>query len=199
MHIFDFDGTIVDCWNRYYNVFVLLNGLNNSLISFSDYKNAKLEFEKDELVANHFRITLNEDYFEKKSILLESIDLLKYDTLIVEKEELIHFFSINNSIILTKRNNASSFYDQLDILGLNKLIDKCYIVNGNQNKLDYFKNKFIDSSNCIYGDSFEEYRFSELISNKVYMVKSGLKDVTKYKHKDNVYIIDDIGKIINQI
>ena len=199
MHIFDFDGTIVDCWNRYYKVFVLLNGLDTTLISLFDYKNAKLEFENDEIVADHLNIELSKDYFAKKKILLESIDLLKLDTLIVGKEELLHFFNTNNSIILTKRKNISAFYNQLDLLGLNILKEKSFVVNDIENKLDYFKNKFSDLSNYVYGDSFEDYRFSDSMNNKVYMVKSGLRDVTKFKHKDNVFIIDNIVKIIKDI
>ena len=110
MHIFDFDGTIVDCWHRYYNVFVLANNLETSIIDFLDYKKIKLELEKDELVAKYFDIELSKNYFENKHVLIESIDYLKLDSLIVNKEKLIRFFEINDSIILTIRNNINNFY-----------------------------------------------------------------------------------------
>jgi hypothetical protein len=79
------------------------------------------------------------------------------------------------------------------------LKDKSYIVTGNESKFDFFISKFSNSSNCVYGDSFEEFNFSESINNKVYMVKSGLRDVSKFKYKENVYIIDNINEIINNI
>ena len=199
MHIFDFDGTIVDCWNRYYNVFVLANNLETSIIDFLDYKKIKLELEKDELVAKYFDIELSKNYFENKHVLIESIDYLKLDSLIVNKEKLIRFFETNDSIILTKRNNINNFYEQLNILGMADLKDKSYIVTGNESKFDFFISKFSNSSNCVYGDSFEEFNFSESINNKVYMVKSGLRDVSKFKYKENVYIIDNINEIINNI
>ena len=199
MHIFDFDGTIVDCWHRYYNVFVLANNLETSIIDFLDYKKIKLELEKDELVAKYFDIELSKNYFENKHVLIESIDYLKLDSLIVNKEKLIRFFETNDSIILTKRNNINNFYEQLNILGMADLKDKSYIVTGNESKFDFFISKFSNSSNCVYGDSFEEFNFSESINNKVYMVKSGLRDVSKFKYKENVYIIDNINEIINNI
>lgn len=199
MHIFDFDGTIVDCWHRYYNVFVLANNLETSIIDFLDYKKVKLELEKDELVAKYFDIELSKNYFENKHVLIESIDHLKLDSLIVNKEKLIRFFETNDSIILTKRNNINNFYEQLNILGMADLKDKSYIVTGNESKFDFFISKFSNSSNCVYGDSFEEFNFSESINNKVYMVKSGLRDVSKFKYKENVYIIDNINEIINNI
>jgi hypothetical protein len=199
MHIFDFDGTIVDCWHRYYNVFVLANNLETSIIDFLDYKKVKLELEKDELVAKYFDIELSKNYFENKHVLIESIDYLKLDSLIVNKEKLIRFFETNDSIILTKRNNINNFYEQLNILGMADLKDKSYIVTGNESKFDFFISKFSNSSNCVYGDSFEEFNFSESINNKVYMVKSGLRDVSKFKYKENVYIIDNINEIINNI
>ena len=199
MHIFDFDGTIVDCWHRYYNVFVLANNLETSIIDFLDYKKIKLELEKDELVAKYFDIELSKNYFENKHVLIESIDHLKLDSLIVNKEKLIRFFETNDSIILTKRNNINNFYEQLNILGMADLKDKSYIVTGNESKFDFFISKFSNSSNCVYGDSFEEFNFSESINNKVYMVKSGLRDVSKFKYKENVYIIDNINEIINNI
>ena len=136
MIIFDWDGTLIDLWPRYYAVFRDITGQSN--ISFQEYKCVKQKLLKDSLVAEHFMIKLPENYFELKKIMLEEKEYLLLDKLFFNQEELKILlnwkdvgkqnggYDEENSrnghredcIILSKRRNIPNFYWQINNLGL---------------------------------------------------------------------------------
>ena len=88
-YYFDFDGTLVDVWHRFYHVFIDAGKISN--VQFNEYKKAKLLFGKDEIVALHFNQELDKNYYFEKRKKLEDFDYLKMDNLLIDANFLIDF------------------------------------------------------------------------------------------------------------
>ena len=69
MIFFDFDGTVVDIWNRYYRVFLTASKLSG--FTQASYMEAKRSLVLDERVAHFFGGELPSDYFSTKRAILE--------------------------------------------------------------------------------------------------------------------------------
>ena len=55
----DFDGTIVDVWKRYYQIFVTLT--NSACLGFHEYVRAKRKMKNDGQIEKHFSLQLQEN------------------------------------------------------------------------------------------------------------------------------------------
>lgn len=174
-YIVDFDGTIVDLWPRYYQVFCDINKVD--FVSFDKYVNYKRQYSKDSIVAEKLGITLSDDYFCKKRNKLEEMEYLKKDNLLIKREKLLNFFQNNNSCILTKRRNINNFYKELEYLKLNELINKSFVIEDDKKtKIEWIKNNIFDEDFTIVGDGIEEYNVRSMDKSIVYMVNSGILD-----------------------
>lgn len=168
MVLFDFDGTIVDLWQRYYSVFVDLLHLKD--LSLSAYKKRKLLFHSDSLVAKDIGCVLPEDYYSKKASLLEERKYLIKDTLLLD-------LSVLNSVlrqdaaILTKRRNKEAFIWQMNYLG----IEGTPFVIENSSKKQWIESTINDNQSVtIIGDSIAELECATLPNVDAWMVGYGL-------------------------
>lgn len=172
-YFFDFDGTVVDLWERFYHVFCDLNGLQN--LSLEDYKRIKREYEKDDLVAKKLGIHISEQYFNKKRDALEQEYYLFFDKPLVNVKLFNSFIKMNNSYLITKRNCVDNLYREIKRLGFEVELDKIIVLESNNiSKNEWFEKKYYGEKAILVGDGKEEYntRFNGKVD--LYMVNTGL-------------------------
>lgn len=183
MILFDFDGTIADVWARYYTVFCEI--VKRKDISFREYQNVKLLLESDQKIAFHYGITLPENYHSRKLGLLETESYLALDTLFCKAEMFLDFFASYPCMILTKRNDRDTFYQQLEDLKLRGIEERCVILQPQgESKSDWIKENLPrGETHCIVGDSDEEMKCGCLENVNAFFVDTGLKrwDHLKYR------------------
>lgn len=175
IYIFDFDGTIVDVWKRFYRVF---NEFSCGVtVSFSEYCKVKKRLGTDKLVFSHFGLGVPEHYPEIKKQLLESPDYLKEDTLLIPAGQLLKWFGDHQSIILTSRRCEKNFFWQLNELGLSTLSDRAFVVSPDvMTKKQWLTNRMIAGCEyTVFGDSLIDMQMGELDSVTAVFVDSGLK------------------------
>lgn len=169
MKIFDFDGTLVDLWPRYYAVFCELTNCN---VSLDRYKDVKRNFVRDERVAAEFGIALSDIYFDRKAILLEEKEFLKLDKLWLSVADTISLFEADGSFILSKRRNRDMLMWQLSYLGLDELVSKTHVVS--DSKKEWVLEHFPTCDKIIIGDSLQDLEIGELPDTECIMVGCGL-------------------------
>lgn len=200
MFVFDFDGTIVDVWRRFYNVFLMC--VDGSDIPFEIYVKRKRQLVDDALVAKSLGCAMLEMSHEIKLASLESSDMLSLDCLLIAPEKLIELIKCTQSIVLTKRRNEFNFRQELDRLGLSALHDRSYVIppdSGISKALwlkSWLANKKIEA---VFGDSVEDMLAANEVGAKAIMVRSGLREESYVKARskvDEVYdvLADVVGK-----
>lgn len=198
MIYFDFDGTIVDVWERYYKVF-LASVLQRS-VSFGEYVSAKRDLEADAQVACQLNIQLPDDYFEHKKELLETMDFLKTDRLLCPHSELIDFFRSYPAFILTSRRNKENFYKELEWLGIGELIGRSIVLNPDSgiSKKEYLREKQTAGKQYMVGDSNAEAQLAQLENFNVFLVRTGLQKPDKFETSTRITVIENILDFIYQ-
>lgn len=198
MIFFDFDGTLVDVWERYYRIFVAAGGL--SAVEHDAYIHSKRELVKDDLVADRLHCTLAPAYYTEKKRLLERADFLKLDTLLIGVDELLEFFARYPSRILTVRRNPAAFYEQLENLGLSSIAEKSIVLHPEHRigKVDYITAHYGTEKNVIVGDAASEYEASALANTQVVLVRTGLRDPEDFPVRRNVHIAEDVVQFVSQ-
>lgn len=164
----DFDGTMVNLWPRYFAVFCELSNAKD--ITIDEYKKFKRKYRKDEQVAGQLGCRLNDDYFERKKVLLEEMDYLKLDKLYLPANQ-INQFPKDKYLILTKRRNEENFISQLEHL---KLDVPYKVVLPDETKKSWVETQNYNKNDIIIGDSTVDLKVSEL-GIQAYMVDSGLE------------------------
>lgn len=197
MIYFDFDGTIVDVWQRYYHAFLLASGIQD--LSFSAYCTLKKQFPRDGDLALSIGKNLVDGYWIKKKELLEAPELLRLDTLLLSAEDLLCFFKRYPCRILTYRRNAHQFHAQLTDLGLGALTEQSIVLNPD---LPLTKCQLIHEASdrpCwLIGDAQSEADVSIRSDCKVALVRTGLRVPETLDKAGNCLIIEDISSFINQ-
>lgn len=175
MIFFDFDGTVVDLWPRYHQVFLVASGLSG--ISRQDYMEAKRTLVSDCKVARHFGGTLPEGYSERKRMLLETEDYLRLDTLLVSPAKLTAAFSSRDCRFLTSRRRSEAFFAELDGLGIGHLSDQAIVLNPDQgfSKKEYLAQYAPQVRHIVVGDSKAEWETAALDNIRVVLVRTGLR------------------------
>lgn len=175
MIFFDFDGTIVNVWPRYYQVFLAASEFTG--ISQRDYVKAKRALISDREVAHYLGRNLPTWYFLKKRALLESEDYLQLDTLFVSKIELSAMFSKFECRFLTKRRRADAFFTELKNLGLYHLSDQAIVLDPTQkvSKKEFLMKNFPYSNHIVIGDSEAEWETATLENVHAVLVQTGLR------------------------
>ena len=177
LYVFDFDGTIVDVWERYWRVFCTSAEVSPIKISCDDYRNLKLsyKFDNDILKKVESRVPLNL-FLERKRKNLESINFLSYDKLLVSAPKLKEFYSTRNAIILTKRREKLAFFDQLNQLHLDGLEKNTVIIHPDSGitKCQWVRDNIHDKQICIVGDSVEDMNVGALEGVNAKFVNTGL-------------------------
>lgn len=167
----DFDGTIVDVWERYYRVFCDI--IQNSCIPKKQYIDLKRRYLRDEEVAEGLNVSLGDSYFEQKAALLEEKKYLDYDRLIVEIGDLLSFFERQKAIILTKRRQPDAFYSELLRLGLGTLHGKAYVLEPGGSKAEWIEARYGGQAVTLVGDGQEEIQAKKCRNIKVVLVGTG--------------------------
>jgi len=206
MYIIDFDGTLVDIWNRYYTVFN--DFWKISSLTLEKYMYLKREYELDSIIIKHLLGEVDASTFERyknfKNEHLEDMAYLKLDSLITQKERLSSFFSENDAIILTIRTNKSNLIKQLNNLGIRGLSEKIIILdnNGKQTKKIWVENNIGKNiSKIVVGDSEMDLYIGELENTRVYLVETGLRNPIKTMSKLSIQgeIYSDVNCVINNV
>lgn len=199
MYIIDFDGTLVDVWNRYYAVFNDFWDIKD--FGLTEYKYYKQKYQFDDLIIRKIvGLVSNKDYLEYKCFKKEKLEELKYlmlDELIVSREWIKDFLLNQNSIILTIRNNRENLIKQLNYLNISFIADKVVTL---KNKGIYTKNHWvkenidIDEPKVIIGDSEIDFKIGLLDNTIVCLVETGLRNPINVINESSIK-----GKIISDI
>lgn len=169
MYIFDFDGTLVDLWPRYYMVFRDL--LSADTVSLEKYKKAKRLYQNDSELAQHFGITLPSDYFDGKKELLEDSYYLSFDVPFFEADVINDWLSREDTFILSKRRKHENLLSQLEKLGIKAEVKT---VRDKTKKEWIIENTNRDDNIVIIGDSLEELSASTLPNVEAWITGYGL-------------------------
>ncbi len=187
----DFDGTIIDLWPRYYNVFCHLNGT----VDFKSYKFFKQKLKKDELVAKALNVSLCDKYFEKKKLLLEDKSYLELDKIVISENDLRILYSLD-ATILTKRRNETNFIWQLEKLGI-KL--PYVVLDDSTSKYEYVLDNCTDKG-IIVGDSIQDLLVGKEENILAIMVSYGLNTIDDFNKEGIDYLLcnspKDLVKLI---
>lgn len=196
MIFFDFDGTVVDLWPRYHQVFLAASGLSD--ISQQDYMEAKRALVSDHKVAQYFGGALPERYFIKKRILLEAEDYLRLDALLVSPAELNAVFLSEECRFLTCRRRPNAFLEEMDGLGLGHLSDQVIVLNPDQgiSKKEYLTQNAARAHHIVVGDSKAEW---EAASNnvRVVLVRTGLRRPEDFLLTERHTVVPSVSTFIS--
>ena len=197
MLYFDFDGTLVDVWQRYYRIFKDASRISG--MTFEDYVRLKKELPQDGDLARCFGAALPADYREKKRSFLEDPRYLAYDRLLVPKEQIREFFRSHSCRILTSRRSPEAFFDQLQALGLEQLREKCVVLNPDEKKTktQYLRENHPDEAVYLVGDAEAEAQASQLDNVRVYLVRTGLRNPETLPGAQKCVIIDHVSDFMN--
>lgn len=185
MILLDFDGTLVDLWTRYHRVFCDLSGID---ISLQEYREAKRKIKNDADMAYFFHKRLPKDYFEKKAIYIEDLELLKLDKLLLPQKKILKLFEDSQTILLTKRRNSQHLLHELNYLGLEKIKNQIVVCNS---KLEWAEENCRPDQALIIGDSIQDLDVGVLANILPIMVMSGLGTKTDYDERNIRYICYD--------
>lgn len=197
MLYFDFDGTLVDVWQRFYHIFKDASRIPE--ISFEDYVQAKKQIVRDADVASHLGASLPEDYWTRKREMLEAPEYLAYDRLLLPAERICSFFEDYECRILTNRRNPEAFKAQLSALGLEPLLEKCVVLNpdNKKSKAQYLREKHPNEQVCLVGDAEAEAQAAETGAVRVVLVRTGLRTPESIPCADKCEIIDSVSDFMN--
>lgn len=175
MIFFDFDGTVIDLWPRYYQVFLKASEISG--ISQRDYVRAKRAMISDSEVAQYFGGILPEGYFAKKRTFLESEEYLQLDTLLVSPAKLDAIFSRFECRFLTSRRRIGTFLAELENLCLGHLSDLAIVLDPDCgiSKKEFLAQNFPRASHIVVGDSEAEWETAALENVCVVLVRTGLR------------------------
>lgn len=168
--LLDFDGTVIDFWERYYRVFCTLT---DAKLSKEEYINYKRLNRNDEALADALEISLSKDYFDRKKELLEKKEFLKSDSLLVKKKLLMAFTEKNNVILLSRRRNHENFLWELRELEIAGLAENAVCIDCR--KIDWIKKNILDNVTII-GDDVYDLETAGLKNVSAVMVLTGISD-----------------------
>ncbi len=196
MIFFDFDGTIVDVWFRYYQVF--LSAARITGVSLADYKEAKQTLLSDREVARHFGLALPDTYSTVKQKLLETERFLCLDSILLPPEKLIAFFSQHDCRLLTSRRRPNAFLSELKALGLGQLSDRAFILDPNSdiNKRGFLAQYFSQGFHVIVGDSEAEWEAATLKNMHAILVRTGLRKPEDFLPANRCTIMSSVEEFI---
>lgn len=196
--VLDFDGTIVDIYERYYRIFKEFYKIN---MSKEEYVKLKKIYPNDKELIKFLELDIEnfEIYKKIKSEKLENEEYLRLDTLILAKEQLFERLKNKEYIILTIRKKKDELYKQLKWLALEEIKDRVIVLTPKNKfvKKEYIlenREKFSKSLICI-GDSETDLEIGKIGNVKVYHVNSGLRDSKKLKKEYNFINLTSIKEI----
>jgi len=186
MIIFDFDGTLIDVWKRYYEIFKKWWKLD---IDMKTFKRLKWQNQSESEILKSLEVKFEKEDFSRYKMFkdqnLEEKEFLSFDELIIDPNYILKIKE--DYMILTMRKNVENFFWQLDRFGLKDLFkEKSFALKpeGIDTKLEWLKNaRDLDNEITVIGDSETDLKMVELSNQhtkvNVYLVKTGLRDPYK--------------------
>lgn len=197
IEVFDFDGTLVDLWLRYYKAFC--SAAEDSTTSFDAYKFAKRVYRRDDDVALHLGINLPDDYYDKKKELLEDIRYLKLDKPLIDPATFSLYFNERRAVILSKRRFPDRLLEEIKSLGFTLEDNRIFIIKPEEgSKANWLIKHFgTDEHINLIGDGREEVEASKKLDNmNFYFVNTGLlnNETINFfeENASNIFPISDI-------
>lgn len=196
--VLDFDGTIVDIYERYYRIFKEFYKID---ISKEQYIKLKKIYPNDKDLIKFLELDIEsfERYKKIKAEKLENEEYLKLDTLIISKKQLFEILQNREYIVLTIRKEKSRLYKQLKWLNLEEIEDRTIVLSPKNKfiKREYIlenREKFSKYLTCI-GDSETDLEIGKIKNVKIYHVNSGLRDSENLKKEYNFISLKSIKEI----
>lgn len=194
---FDFDGTLIDVSERYYQIYCAAINTNSCLIPFEIYWNYKRERVAEEKIIQKHHPEVNYNEYEKKRIyLIEDPVFLKYDILIHGARDMLDNIKKNHDLYLvTLRNNSRSFREQLKTLTIESFFTN--IENNSSNgkswerKIKLIQHLY-DRSSWIIGDTEADVKAGQMLGMRTCAVLSGIRNKDKLKELNPNYIISTV-------
>lgn len=182
----DFDGTIVDVYERYFGVLQsFINKTSPGQMHFNSFIKLKRSGLKDHEIANKLTVINDfniEKYVKYKTSHIESLNWLSKDKLIGNFEQFISkCHDMNYSVsLLTQRRNPINLYIQLEKLNIYHFFDNIHVVTpkvGRNVKYELLKENIqFNSPTIIIGDSNEEIKAGNILGLRTFYVRTGLHD-----------------------
>lgn len=200
----DFDGTIVDVYERYFGVLQsFINKTSPGQMHFNSFIKLKKSGLKDHEVANKltgindFNI---EKYVKYKTSHIESLNWLSKDKLIGNFEQFVskcHDMDYNISL-LTQRRNPTNLQIQLEKFNIHNLFKDIIVVtpkDGQNVKYEYLREIVHSKSGAIIiGDSNEEINAGNILGLRTFHVQTGLYDSSGIS--ENTYFLNRYDDVI---
>jgi FMN phosphatase YigB (HAD superfamily) len=201
MIIIDFDGTLVDVWNRYYQVFLCVTQLSEKDIPLSYFKQLKQKYLQDAIISNKYGVLYTQEMRNTKRVLLEEREFLSLDTPLINESNLEWVMARNDTLLLTIRRNPENLEKQMESLGWGKLLPKVHVLPAGDVdiKYKYAKTLVTDGStiHCI-GDSESDFAIGKLDHAKVYTVSTGLRRIGR-NNSGNFIIVKNVNVALDNI
>lgn len=198
VEVFDFDGTLIDLWPRYYRVFCDAAEIDDSIVKFDKYKEFKRNHPMDNNLAEELGIELPENYYKRKQILLEDERYLELDKDFVDTDTFSSYFNDRRSILLTKRRRPEALKSELSRLGFYLDERNVIILNpADLSKEQWIQKNYPDEDVVLIGDGKEEIEAAEYLGNvDLYLVNTGLMKAAKGTY--NIHPIDNVDEYLRQ-
>jgi phosphoglycolate phosphatase-like HAD superfamily hydrolase len=209
--IFDFDGTLVDVWERYYKIF---NEFWKLDLDIQLFRALKWQNSDEYQILRNLNVFFTDKEFENyknfKRQKLEEKKFLALDKLIINTKTLKRLK--NDYLILTMRKNKDNFNWQIQKLNLSQFFyRKCVVLEpkGKDTKKNWlFENakRISDRKIMVIGDSESDLEMGGVsrqtnIEIDVYLVKSGLRNPDKIIKESylSANIIKDVNEFLLKI
>jgi phosphoglycolate phosphatase-like HAD superfamily hydrolase len=201
----DFDGTIVNVYDRYFGILEKYVDNHFSLkIDYNRYIKLKREGLKDHQIIENSSSNLNfiiDDYMKFKRLNLEDLNWLKYDKLIKDPVDFAKYAKNlgYKLVLLSQRTNVENLNSQLSFLKIKNIFDEIVVVHPNDGvnvKLQYLKH-VADIHDVVIGDSISELKAANELGISSYFVDTGLYNSSFVF--GNSIIVNDYTEVLNYL
>lgn len=202
---FDFDGTLVDVWERYYKILTSYLSLNGYKCggTIENYKYEKLRSAKDHLVAEtlwNARMDID-DYLKYKRDMLETDELLQLDRPIGDFAEMAEKLRKKSCgiVLLSLRRKPEMLHKELERLGYADCFDETVVLNPENGKKTEWLVRKVKKGDILVGDSLDDLK-THINGVNAFFVKTGLHmyDETALR-KNGITTIKDYTEILGDL
>lgn len=202
---FDFDGTLVDVWERYYKILTSYLSLNGYECggTIEDYKREKLRLTKDHLVAEtlwNARMDID-DYLNYKRSMLETDEFLRLDRPIGDFAAAAEKLRKKGYriVLLSLRRKPEMLHKELERLGYADCFDEIEVLNPENGEKTEWLVKRVNKGDILVGDSLGDLQ-TEISGVNAFFVKTGLNMYEgTYLRKKGITTVKDYTEILGEL
>lgn len=209
--IFDLDGTLVNPFERQYQIHLLLSKKYNLYpLPYREYVNTKRKLMPELFYAKNMQALIKNKYLKERELLLENFTLLKLDKIYPHAEATLSMLKSKHTLFLvTVRRRRDTLMQQLKFLGLSKYFSKIVspplsLLNKKPEELkqlllDSLLKKHTKDKFIIIGDTEADILAGKKSNMQTIAVCNGLRTEKYLKSFSPDYIIEsikDVRKII---